>query len=208
MTDGLELVLLKCLHCGAPVAAQGNDVVYYCTACRSGFRLSESNGREALATVAVEFVSVPSVAAACYLPFWLLPARLTITQRDAEGGAVAGLLRFFTGGEAPNAAGGEVRFAIPAFEAPIDTVTELALRYTEALPGLGERLGEKLTGGTLSPEDAAKLAHFTVIAAEAKKPDTIKHFAYQLDLGTPSLLGVPFVRKGEGLVDGVFGVSL
>ena len=205
--DTLRLVLLKCSQCGAPLAAEGSDVVYYCTACRSGFRLEGEGEGERLVPVTVEFVSAPHVAASRYLPFWLLPAKVTIQQRDAAGGAIQGLMRLFTGGGEEGLGQGEVRFAIPAFRAPIDTITELALRYTEALPHLGEKLGEKLTGGTLSPEDAGKLAHFTLIAAEAAKPDTLKNLAYHIDLGPPSLLGVPFVEKEGRLVDGVFGVE-
>ncbi len=152
-------------------------------------------------------MTAPGAVIARHLPFWLLPAKVAITRRDAAGGSAAGLLGFFFGGEEAGAAGGSTgAFAIPAFEAPLPTLTELALRYTQALPRLGERLGEKLTGGRLSPADAEKLAHFTLIAAEAGKPDMLRNLVYTIDFGSPSLLGVPFVSRGDRLADAVFGI--
>jgi hypothetical protein len=218
--------VLACPQCGAPLAAEGEDVVYYCTACASGFRLAteadvprtgatERAGAalvapgEGLVRVEVSFLAAPGAVIARHLPFWLLPATVTIQSREAAGGTVAGLLHFFTGGAEAGSAGGPAAgaFAIPAFAAPLATVTELALRYTQALPALGDRLlGEKLTGGRLTSADAEKLAHFTLIAAEAGKPDLLRDLMYTIDFGAPSLLGVPFVARGDRLADAAFGI--
>lgn len=222
--SAFRLQVLACPRCGAPLAAEGDDVVYYCTACASGFRLraegdaaapasgagAETRGGEALVGVEVSFVTAPGAVVARHLPFWLLPAKVAIAQREAAGGTAAGLLRFFFGGGEAGAAGGPVAgsFAIPAFEAPLPTLTELALRYTQALPRLGEKLGERLTGGRLSAADAEKLAHFTLIAAEAAKPDTLRNLVYTIDFGAPSLLGVPFVARGDRLADAAFGIVI
>jgi hypothetical protein len=210
---GYRLLPLDCPQCGAGLAAEGEDVVYYCTACRSGFRLREGEeaagaGDDPLARVEVAFVTLPGGIAARYLPFWLLPARVALAERKSSGGSLRGLLRMFTGGPSETGSpAGEGTFAVPAFAAPLAEVAALAARYTQALPRLGERLGERLTGGTTGVEDARKLAHFTLIASEAEKPDTLQDLRYTIDFGPARLLGVPFVDRGGRLVDAHFGLA-
>ncbi len=87
-------------------------------------------------------------------------------------------------------------------------MTELTRRYTEAFPELGERLGEHLVGGRYSEEDAHKLAHFALIASEVSKPDTLKNLRYDIEFGSSRLLGVPFIRQDDRLVDAIFHISI
>ena len=205
MSRGFELVPLDCPACGAPLAAEADDVVFYCTACRSGFR-HEPRAPRALAPVEVGFVLAPTTPAAGWLPFWLLPARLEIVRRDASGGLLAGLLGLLSGGggEAP----ADPAFLIPAFELPIERLVDVAVRYTTERPNFGERLGERLTGGVHGPEDAAKLAHYALITVEAEKRDTLRDLDYRLELGAPRLLGVPWVAAHGGRRDALFGIPL
>lgn len=203
---GFELVPLDCPACGAPLAAEETDVVYFCTACRSGFRYAPRE-RHGLAPVEVSFIATPHQAAEGYAPFWLLPARVEILRRDASGGALTGLLRFFVGGDEA-AAAGDGHFVLPAFRLPIDDVVELALRYTQEFPRLDELLGERLTGGSFGAEDAVKLAHYVLIASEVRKRDTLKDLEYRLTPGEPRLLGVPWVTVAPRRVDAVFGLSM
>ncbi len=202
-----RLVPLDCPTCGAAVAADGEDVVYYCTACRNGYRFDHE--RQGLEPVEVTFVSAPQVAAELYRPFWLLPAQVTIHRRDAAGGGFSGLLNFFLGGGGGGggAASGEGTFAVPAFRAPLAAVTALTRRYTERLPQLGEKLGERLTGGCYGAADARKLAHYALIASEVEKPDTLKDLRYEIVFGQARLLGVPFKRAGQGFADSLFGLG-
>ena len=138
-----ELVALDCPSCGAPIAAEGEDVVYYCTACRNGYRFDLEERR--LVAVEVAFVSLPQESVDLYKPFWLVPARVSIEERLAAGGALSGLMSFFRGDRSDSSTpAGEGVFAIPAFPAPLAAVTELTRRYTEALPELGERLRRAL----------------------------------------------------------------
>jgi hypothetical protein len=205
---GYRLVPLDCPTCGAAVHAEGHDLVYYCTACRNGYVFAGE--AERLERVEVAFVAHPGVAAERYLPFWLLPAKVALHERAAGGGAVAGFLSSLFGGqEAGEGAGtapGEAAFAVPACHLALAETVELTLRYTRGLPGLGERLGERLTGGRYSAADARKLAHFALIAAEARRADTLTQLRYEIDFGPARLLGVPFVRRGDGLVDAIFGL--
>lgn len=204
MSRDFELVPLDCPACGAPLAAEATDVVFYCTACRSGFLYEPAVPRR-LAPVEVAFVASPHRAAEGYAPFWLLPARITVEERSASGGAFAGLMGFLLGGDEDRSSG-EGTFALPAFPMPISEAVALAVRYTQELPGLDQLLGERLTGGTTSPEDARKLAHYVLIASEVARPDTLKDLRYRLDLGEPRLLGVPWVGSGAGRADAVFGL--
>jgi hypothetical protein len=205
VSGGFELVPLDCPACGAPLAAEADDVVFYCTACGSGFR-HEPEAPRALAPVEVGFVLAPTTPAAGWLPFWLLPARLEILRRDAAGGLLSGLLGLLAGGEGEAPA--DPAFLIPAFALPIERLVDVAVQYTTRRPHLGERLGERLTGGVHGPEDAAKLAHYALITVEAEKRDTLRDVDYRLELGTPRLLGVPWVAAGGERRDALFGIPL
>ncbi len=194
MSAGLTLVRLACPRCGSPLAAEGEDVVYYCPACKTGSRLAGEATGAPLAPVEVGFVARPDVQVERYLPFWLLPARIEITQRSTTGGEAPGEPR-------------EMAFAIPAFAAPLAVRVALGRRYTEALPGLGEKLGEGLTGTRISEEDARKLGHYLLVDSEAARPDTLQGLVYSIVFGEGWLLGVPFVRSGPVLVDAYFGLA-
>lgn len=207
MSAGFALVPLDCPACGAPLAAEADDVVFYCTACRSGFR-HDPDAPRALAPVEVAFVSAPTVPAAGWLPFWVLPARLEILRRDASGAFLGALWNLLTG-EGGEAAPADPAFVVPAGALPIEHVVALTVRYTTERLGLGERLGERLTGGVLDAADAAQLARYALITVEAEKSDTLRDLDVRLELGPPRLLGVPWVTgRGGGRVDALFGLPM
>lgn len=207
-----ELVPLDCPSCGAIVAASGVDVVFYCTACRNGYRFVEE--KRLLEPVEVVFVAASHVPAERYLPFWQISARVAITQRQAGGRRQRSLMSALLdgvgirGSQRPSAPESETRFAIPAFDATLSAVVELVRRYTRELPGLGEKLGERLLGGCYGVEDAKKLAHFALIAAEVERPDTLLELDYSLSFGEARLLGVPFVRHGDRWRDSLFAITI
>jgi hypothetical protein len=205
MSAGYELVPLDCPSCGAAVKADGEDVVYYCTACRNGYRFDAE--AKALAPMEVAFVVLSNVTVELYRPFWLLPATIDIQQRDATGSGFRGLMNFFLGSGDDQPSGGEGTFAVPAFHAPLLAVATLVRRYTEKLPELGEKLGERLLGGCYGVRDAKKLAHYALISSEVEKPDTLKQLRYEIKFGKPRLLGVPFVRREGRVVDPNFGIE-
>lgn len=203
-----ELLPLDCPSCGSSVRAAGGDVVYYCVSCRNGYRFDDE--RRGLEPVEVAFVVAPQVAAERYLPFWHLPARIEIHRRKGTGGGFGGLIKTFAAvfSGPPGPASAEGAFVVPAFQAPLAAVTELARRYTTAVPSLGEKLGERLVGGRYGVEDARKLAHFALIATEVDKPDTLKELDYRLEFGPGRLLGVPFERAGDGWRDALHGIEI
>lgn len=205
--QGFRLVPLECPSCGASVAAQGEDVVYYCTACRNGYRFDGTT--EELAPMEVAFVTAPAVAVDRYLPFWLLNADVKIKNRVATGGGLVGLMGTMFGGDRdPVEQRAEGVFAVPAFHAPLESVTLLIRRFTESLPSLGERLGERLVGGCYGVEDAKTLVHYALIAGEVGKPDLLKRLKYKVRFGEARLLGVPFVDSNGKLADAFFGIKV
>lgn len=201
-----ELVPLDCPSCGAGVAAEGEDIAYYCAACHNGYVFDDA--ARSLTPVEVGFVAAPDVAVERYLPFWRLPARVELLDRQASGSGFSGLVGFFLGSSERAPTPGEGTFAVPAFDCPLHELAALTRRYTERLPDLDERLGERLTGGRYGVADARKLAHYALIAGEVERPDMLKDLSYRIEFGTPRLLGVPFVRHGGRLVDGVFGLGM
>jgi len=208
MTGGIEFALipLDCPTCGAGIHAEGEDVVYYCTACRNGYLLDEVDW--SLRLVETSFVAGAHIQAEEYKPFWLLPMRVDILDRQAKGGGFTGILRTFLGQEPAHHGSGEGVFAVPAFQASLESVTRLVRSYTEALPELKEKLGERLLGGCYGRRDAEKLAHFALLATEVEKPDTLLDLKYEMEFGEPRLLGVPFYKKSDSTLDSIFNIEV
>jgi len=206
-----ELVPLDCPTCGAALHAEGADVVYYCTACRNGYSFDDDE--RSVHPVEVGFIAAPNVAVAKHLPFWILPARIEISVRRAKGAGFSGLLRVFATDSRPRGPGaGEGTFAVPAFHCSLDALTRLTRAYSERASdpaqGWGELIGERLVGGRYGIDDARKLAHYSLIAGEVDQPDTLRQLRYRIDFDKPRLLGVPFTRSGDGLVDAHFGIPV
>lgn len=208
MSVGIEfaLVPLDCPTCGAGIHAQGEDVVYYCTACRNGYLLDDTDW--SLRLIETSFVAAAHIQADEYKPFWLLPARVDILDRQAEGGGFTGIFRTFFGDRRSLDESGEGAFAVPAFQTSLESVTRLVRSYSEALPELKERLGERLVGGCYGRQDAEKLAHYALIATEVEKPDKLLALKYEIDFGEPRLLGVPFYKKADATLDAIFNIEV
>ena len=190
-----RLATLGCPSCGAPVAAEAEDEIFYCTACRNGYVFDAK--AERLQPIEVGFVLAPERAVARYLPFWALPATARLLERS--GNTDRGGPAIFGGAE-------QGTFVIPAYLTPIAHATALAQRYTTEFPRLGERLGERLTGGRFGSADAAKLAEFALVAAEAGASGTLTTLRYQLEFAPARLLGVPFVGEPGSYADAHFGL--
>lgn len=200
---GFGLVPLDCPTCGAALAAAGEDVVFYCTACRNGYRYRAEEPH--LEPLEVQFVAASDLAAEKYLPFWILEVRVEV-RRQAGRGIPSLISAFFGGGDDQRS--GEGTFVIPAFQADLDATVELVRRYTQAFPGLDQLLGEKLTGGCFGVEDARKLAHFAVIAGEVDKRGVLRTLDYSMSFGGARLLGVPFVRDGDTWKDAIHRIQI
>lgn len=202
---GFGLVPLDCPTCGAALAAAGEDVVFYCTACRNGYRYELEAPH--LAPLEVQFVAASNLVVEKYLPFWVLEAQ--VETPGQRGGRRTSLIRALFGG----GGGGDEQtetgtFVVPAFQADLDATVELARRYTRDFPRLDQLLGEQLTGGCFDVEDAKKMAHFAVIAGEVDKRGILRSFDYSIEFGEARLLGVPFVRHGDSWKDALYGIRI
>ena len=207
--ENFDLLPLNCTSCASALAAESTDTIFYCISCRSGYSI-DSKG-QGLQPLEVKFVASVTKAAELYLPFWLLPTRVTLHERHSNrsGGrsGLSGLMKLFAGNEQDSAAG-EKSFTIPAFQGPLQSIINLATVYTERFPDLDQLLGEQLIGGAYDVEDAKKLAHCILVGNEINRSDTLIKLRYELDFGAPRLLGVPFVHYEGGLVDALFGVEI
>ncbi|MCP4202157.1 MAG: hypothetical protein GY769_09500 [bacterium] len=201
--SGFGLVPLDCPTCGAALAAAGEDVVFYCTACRNGYRYQVEEPH--LVPLEVQFVAAANIAAERYMPFWVLEARVEVRRQSGRG--MPSLIHAFFGGGGEERAG-EGTFVVPAFRADLDATVELVRRYTEAFPGLDQLLGEKLTGGCFDVADARKLAHFAVVAGEVDQRGVLRTLDYSMTFGEARLLGVPFARDRDGWKDAVHGIRI
>jgi hypothetical protein len=133
---------------------------------------------------------------------------VVLLERSAAGGGFSGLMGWFLGTQAAAPKEASATFAVPAFHTHLRAATDLTRRYTEKLPQLGEKLGERLLGGCYGVADARQLAHCAVVAGEIEKPDVLKNLRYEIEFGPARLLGVPFVRRGEALADALFGIAV
>ena len=201
---GFGLVPLDCPTCGAALAAAGEDVVFYCTACRNGYHYELETPH--LAPLEVEFVAASNLAVEKYLPFWVLEAQVEV--RGQTGRSRPSLIRALFGGGGGDETEEAGTFVVPAFQADLDATVELARRYTRDFPRLDRLLGEQLTGGCFDVEDAKKLAHFAVIAGEVDKRGVLRSFDYAIEFGEARLLGVPFVRHADSWKDALYGIRI
>jgi uncharacterized protein YbaR (Trm112 family) len=218
---GLTLLALRCPSCGAGLEAESEDVVFYCAACRNGYRASDTE--PVLDSVEVTFLVAPTVAVAKYLPFWRLDAAVEILERQvgsaSSGVAGAGLgafiQRVLAGSSSRAGASQALRFLIPAYRTPLQNARALALGYGTVAEELGQKLGERLTGASLPVEDARKFAEFLFLLQQAQASGVLLTLRYTLEFsGPPVLVGVPFTRRGVesqasqgSLVDARFGLA-
>ena len=208
--SGFQLVRLQCPTCGSGIVAEGEDVVYYCVSCRSATVSPAKRRRDSPRSRSASWRRPRSrPAAGCRSGSCRRRSLCTSAKARAAASRVCSVSSESAAATSP-ARPREGAFAVPAFAAPLAEVTALATRYTQELPQLlargGERLGERLTGGRLAPADAEKLAHYVLVAAEAAKPDTLRTLRYTLDFGPARLLGVPFVQSGGRWTDGYFNL--
>lgn len=205
-SGGFSLVPLECESCGASISAEGQDVVYYCSACRNGYRYDPHVG--GLASVEVDFLSRPDVEVDLYKPFWLLPAKIEIAHRDAKSATFSGILDFFFGSDRDGEGSGSGRFAVPAFQVAIGRAIDLCRRYSAEMPRTRTKLGERLVGGIYDVTDAQKMARYAVMASEVDKPDLLRDLRIEIEFGQPGLIGVPFVENAGVIKDVFFNLEI
>jgi len=197
-----KLEAIKCKNCGSGLMVEVNDFVTYCTNCGSGFEIVDG----VLQPIEVNFANaaIRDEGEMVYKPFWILNTHVTILERTSSGGFFKNLF----GGN--DGTGGDIKFYIPSFYAPVDKLKELAYTYTQKNPVASpQKYNVKLTGYAFGREDAEKIAEFILISFEAEKSDTMKTFRYDIKFNNYEILGIPFYKQADGrLKDGLLGITI
>jgi hypothetical protein len=168
--------------------SEGREVVFHCENCGRGYALEQGELRPAVTEFAVAKLQEPGQQVE-YQPFWVLRAVVDVRSRSAGGGFMSAI----RGSGGPTE--GEVDFYIPAFEAPLETLKQIAMHFTESQPEYEKTdgRGRALRGCVHSEEFARGFADFVLLSLEAEKPDTMRSIEYTLDFKGSSILAVPFV---------------
>ena len=180
MDRPIELVPLVCIQCSTAIPAGVDEVAWVCAQCGQGMFLDEAHGLEAL-----EFhysADIPQNSTG--KPYWVADGQV-ILERETYGSA----------GEHGNAAqqfwGQPRRFFVPAFQAPLESLLEIAKVMLLNPPRLSSGPGTPFEAITLYRDDLSAAAEFIVIAIEAERKDKIKRIDFELQLSRPVLWILP-----------------
>ncbi len=191
---------LSCKNCGSMLQSEGREVVFHCENCGRGYALEQGELNPVTTEFAVAKLQEPGQQVE-YHPFWVLRAEVDIRSRSARGGFMSAIRGSGTPTE------GDVNFYVPAFDAPLETVKEIAMHFTVSQPKYEKTdgRGRALAGCAHSEEFARGFADFVLLSLEAEKPDTMRSIDYSLDFTGSSILAVPFVTldgKKKDLITG------
>jgi hypothetical protein len=186
MKPSIELVLLKCLRCGAHLPAGEEEVAWVCAQCGQGMQLTP----DGLAPLTVQWAAArPGVQGASWLPFWVFGGTVHLARRETYG------VNLFGGGpdrlwEARR------RFYVPAFPAPLEQLETVGADLTRRqIPLNAGPPAGALKDCTLFPDDARQAAEFVVLTIEADRKDKLKTITFTLNLDEPELWVLPFAGE-------------
>jgi hypothetical protein len=188
MAASVELVLLKCLQCGTPVAADEDEVAWTCATCGRGLQLTD----DGLVPLEVRWAAAPpGQRPERWLPLWVFSGTVRFLRRESYSGR----------SEPHRLWQRPVRFFVPAYACSLEHLERLGADLTQQQPALppGPAAGT-LKGCTLLPRDARAAAEFVVLTIEAEQKDKLKTLEFGLEVGPPELWVMPFV--GERVVSG------
>jgi hypothetical protein len=107
---------------------------------------------------------------------------------------------------------------VPAFEATnfANYTANLGVVFTSAQPEIkvgkppdrSPGQGERLLPAVYEREDAEKLAEIILVAVEAGRHDEVVDLGFEISIQKARILGVPFVRDGDLLRDGLVGAKI
>lgn len=190
----MKLQLLNCPICHRPLTPQDEDVVVGCSNCRSPIALGEAQFAQATVTYAQAALRQQPDR---WLPFWLYQGRVSIRQRDTQGG------RRRIGDEAVTFWASPRYFYVPAWEISMTTVRQIGAELIQQQPrfqGMRENPYPTLpfVSANVTAEDAKKLIEFIVLDIEVRRKDWLKRIDFSVGLSEPSLWAIPAI--GQRLV--------
>ncbi|MCI0519267.1 MAG: hypothetical protein L0Z70_03320 [Chloroflexi bacterium] len=178
MDQPIELVPLLCIRCAAPLPAQPEETAWVCAQCGQGLLLDEESGLTALE---VHYAAgIPPGGRG--KPYWVAEGRVSVERQTYSGSQSKEAAQFWS---QPR------RFFVPAYQAPLEELTEMGRRLLVAAPALQEGSAAAFEPVTLSQADAAVAAEFLVMSVEAERKDKLKELNFTLDLQPPVLWILP-----------------
>ena len=180
MDQPIELVPLVCIQCSTAIPAGVEEVAWACAQCGQGMVLDEAHGLEALDIHYSADIPQNSTGK----PYWVADGQVTM-ERKTYGSAGK------HGKAAEQFWGQSRRFFVPAFQAPLESLLEIAKAMLLNPPRLSSGSATPLEVVTLYRDDVFTASEFIVIAIEAERKDKIKSINFELKLSKPVLWILP-----------------
>ena len=180
MSGSIELVLLKCPQCSAPLPAEEDEIAWVCATCGAGWQLTE----QGLAPQVVRWMATPPNARPeSWRPIWVFAAQVVFQQR----------LNWQRAADPEPMWQRPVRFYVPAYACDLEHLEQLGGNLTrhQTIFPLGPAQGA-IKGVNLLPEDAKAAAEFIVLTIEAERKDKLKQVSFTINAGPPDLWLVPY----------------
>lgn len=175
MAGRVSLIPLVCFKCETPVPANPDEVAWVCDRCGQGMLLDEQKG---LIPLDVQYsADIPPGRRG--RPFWVAEG-VADTARKVYG--VSNQSR-----EAEQTWMTPRRFFIPAFNCPLNVLTELAPAMLLHPPELKPGPVVPFEAVTLHPQDVSAVAETIILTIEAGRRDNLKEFSIRLELSPPVL---------------------
>lgn len=185
------LIPLVCATCGGDLLADPGDRVAVCPPCRTAYFPAEG-----MAAYPLRFIrpALRGTEPVRYLPFWKLEAEWVIR---ADAGRSRQYLRIPSEGP----------LYFPAFWHPrFGYSGDITWAYL-TFPGVPdfEGEGDSLRGGVRSPQILPDMGRLFILSCMDRIADIS---GVEVDLRPRSLeyVGVPFIRNGDGWIDGLCGL--
>jgi len=190
----MKLLLLRCPNCQEPLLPEGEDVVVGCGNCFTAVSLNETG----LNPIEVKYAASQfddrhdADVTEEWVPFWVFNGRVTITQRDTQGGNRSAR------NDSEQFWGVPRRLYVPAWNLSMPAAREMGQTFVQQqtnLIAIPRPQNVLLKAATVTPEDALKLLEFIIISIEAGRKDWLKKFNFRLETGEPELWALPARRK-------------
>jgi len=189
----LHLIGLDCPACGSAMEGDSYDVLFFCPHCGSG-ALLDSDGLSTVESTAV--LPAPGRHPQVWKAAWVIEADVTVSERIRADG------RQTEGWQGPRT------FVIPAFELPLNDLSQLSRALSAAATEAAEVPREPIRGGVLSLDDALVLARHIVVGDEVRRADMLASVRAELTASGHRLAAIPFEPAGERLRCAVTGVTV
>ena len=176
----VELIPMLCVHCQNPLLAQPGEVFWVCSSCGHGQVLHDELGLQAQS---VRYAAgVPQNTPG--KPVWVVTGQAVLGRSSYDA--------FDKRGEMEQFWAQPRTFYIPAYDLPLDQLTDSALGALRQPPRLQEAASpSKFLPVTIHPEDIQPLAEYVLLALEADRKDNLKQLEINLKLGPPELWVLP-----------------